>query len=61
MQNKLPYYAMELGALVALRTTAAALGLAGAKLAEVFGRLGHNLRIELHLDAAEVLAWMIST
>ena len=59
MQNELPYHAMKLGALVALRTAAAAFCLAGAKLAEVLDRLGHDLRVELHLDAAKGLTWMI--
>lgn len=49
--------AVELGALVALGPAARALGLAGAELAEVFGRLGDDVLEELKGDAAEGLAW----
>jgi len=53
---------VEFASLETLRTPAAALGLAGAELSEVFGGLGNGLGVELHLDAAERLAcWIVST
>lgn len=44
---------VELGGLVALRTTPGILGLAGAELAKVLGRLGDYILEELERDAAE--------
>lgn len=44
---------MEFTPLVALGSPAAALGLAGTELSEVFGGLGDDLWVELHFDAAE--------
>jgi hypothetical protein len=47
---------MELGALVALRTSATAFGLSGTELAEILGGLRDEFAEELHFDAAEGLA-----
>ena len=49
------YHAVELAALVALRSPLGILGFAGAELAEVLGRLGHDIGIQEDLDAAEWL------
>lgn len=46
-------HAVEPGALVALRSALGVFRLAGAELAEVFGRLGGDVCEEFHLDAAE--------
>lgn len=46
-------YAMKFGALVSLRPTGGVLGLAGAELAEVLGRLGDDILEELNGDSAE--------
>jgi hypothetical protein len=50
------HHSVELGALVTLRTSAAAFGLAGTELAEILGRLGDEFAEELYFDAAEGLA-----
>lgn len=44
---------MKLGALISLRPTEVVLGLAGAELPEILGRLGHDVLEELECDAAE--------
>jgi hypothetical protein len=48
---------VELGALVALGLAVGVLGLAGAELAKVLGRLGDDILEELKGDAAEGLTW----
>lgn len=50
------YDAVELGALVALRPAEGVLGLAGAELPKVLGRLGHDVLEELKGYSAERLA-----
>jgi hypothetical protein len=47
------YYAVELGALVALGTADGVLALAGAELAEVFCCSGYDIFEEFKGDAAE--------
>jgi len=47
---------MKFTSLKTLGSPAAALSFAGAELPEVFGGLGDDLWVELHLDAAEGLA-----
>jgi hypothetical protein len=48
---------VELGALVALGPAGGVLGLAGAELAEVLGRLGDYILEQLKGDAAEGFTW----
>jgi hypothetical protein len=48
---------VEFGALVALRFALCILGLAGAKLAKVFSRLGDYVFEEFEYDTAERFAW----
>ena len=48
---------MELGRLVALGPAGGVLGLAGAELAEVLGRLGNYILEQLKGDAAEGFTW----
>jgi hypothetical protein len=54
---KKTYNAMELGALVSDRAAVGPARLARAELPEVLGRSGHCVGEELHLDAAEGLAF----
>jgi hypothetical protein len=49
---------VELGALVALRTTNGSLALAGAELAEVLCCFGDDIFEELEGDAAEGFTWV---
>lgn len=49
--------AVKLGALVALGPAGRALGLAGAEVVEVVGRLGDDVAEELKGDAAQRFAW----
>lgn len=44
---------MELAPLIPLRSSLGVLGLAGAELTEVLGRLGSDVCIQEHLDAAK--------
>ena len=48
---------MEFAALVTLGLSATVLGLAGAELAKVFGRLWDYVFEQFHLDPAQLLAW----
>lgn len=50
-------YAVELGPLVALWSSQVILRLAGAELAEVLCRLGHDILEELEGDSAQGFTW----
>lgn len=52
---------MEPAAFVTLWPAEMILGLARAELAEVLGRLGHDVGEELHLDAAEGFTWELES
>jgi len=56
-RRTITHYAVELAALVALRSSLGVLGLACAELSEVLGCLGGYVCEELHFDAAEGFSW----
>jgi hypothetical protein len=55
MSEGISYYTVKLAAFVALRSADRVLGLAGAELAKVLGRLGNDIFEELKGDAAKGL------
>jgi hypothetical protein len=58
MSEGISYYTVKLAAFVALRSADRVLGLAGAELAKVLGRLGNDIFEELKGDAAKGLTYL---
>lgn len=50
---------MKLAALVALGLSAIVLGFASAELAKILGSLWNDIFEQLHLDSAQLLAWVL--
>lgn len=53
------YDTMKLAALVALGLSAIVLGFARAELSKILGSLRNDILEQLHLDSAQLLAWML--